>query len=332
MISSDSQLRAKRHLKKLDETCIASIVEIVYEDGTDGQFMTCETPSGKSYKVKNVDKAFIKENFGNGKLVSGNVELSFDLDTMVDESTAEIVSNSLPGFRKKNSKGSKGNRPGRQLQTQVGNCGTYLGGSCAGTRSVLVVRVIAADKSTTKSESQLAESVFENANDSLNLQSWYNQCSYNQLNFVPATDENSLINNGVYTVTVSSKSTEGDLKMNNDIAGALNEDFGVSSPNQIADHVMYCLPAGTMSGIAYANVNNWRSVYSDNWCTYVSAQGKFLRTAFHLGSFYQSLYTKLFTQHPFFWQHMKLATISPWHTVEILLLQVHQQLMEIRVA
>jgi hypothetical protein len=329
MISSDSQLRAKRHLKRLDETCIASIVDIVYEDGTDGQFMTCETPSGKSYKVNNVDKAFIKENFGNGKLVSGNVELSFDLDTMVDESTAEIVSNSLPGFRKKNSKGSKGSRPGRQLQTQVGNCGTYLGGSCAGTRSVLVVRVIAADKSTTKSESQLAESVFENANDSLNLQSWYKQCSYNQLNFVPATGTG--INGGVTTVTVPSSSTDGDSVMNNDIVDALKTKFGVSNPNQIANHVMYCLPAGTMSGIAYANVNNWRSVYSDNWCTYVSAQGKSSTRAFIC---FHQFHTKLMTHSPFFFtlQLMKLATISPWHTVEILLLQVHQQLMEIRVA
>ena len=332
MISSDSQLRAKRHLKKLDETCIASIVDILYEDGTDGQFMTCETPSGKSYKVKNVDKAFIKENFGNGKLVSGNVELSFDLDTMIDESTAEIVSNALPGFRKKNSKGSKGSRLRRQLQTQVGNCGTYLGGSCAGSRSVLVVRVIANGGTTTASESQLSDSIFGTSGDSLNLQSWYNQCSYNQLNFVPATDENSRINNGVYTVTVSSKPSDGDSKMNNDIVAALNEKFDVSSPNQIADHVMYCLPAGTMSGIAYANVNNWRSVYSDNWCTSVSAQGKFLRMAFHPDSFYQSLYTKLFTQHPFFWQHMKLDIICPWPIVEILLHQVHQQLMEIRVA
>ncbi|GFH56169.1 hypothetical protein CTEN210_12645 [Chaetoceros tenuissimus] len=161
---------------------------------------------------------------------------------------------------------------GRRLQTQevVGNCGTYVGGSCAGTRTVLVVRVNAADKSTTADESQLAESIFENRNDSLNLQSWYKQCSYNQLNFEPATGVG--INGGVTTVNVTSSSTDGDSVMNNDIAAALNTKFNVTSPNQIANHIMYCLPPGTMNGIAYANVNNWRSVYSDNWCTYVSAQ------------------------------------------------------------
>ena len=239
-----------------------------YEDGTDDEFMTCETPSGKSYKVKAVDKAFIKKNFGNGEFMSGEAELEFHKDAMIDESTAEIISKSPPGLS------INGDGPyGRQLQTQVGHCGTYLGGSCAGTRSVLVVRVIAVDKTTTASESQLAESVFANQNDSLNLQSWYNQCSYNQLNFVPASGTG--INGGVTTVFVPSSTTDGDSVMNNDIAAALNAKFSVTSPNQIANHVMYCLPAGTMSGIAYANINHWRTVYSDNWCTYVSSQGKF---------------------------------------------------------
>ena len=44
------------------------------------------------------------------------------------------------------------------------------------------------------------------------------------------------------------------------------------SPNQIADHVMYCLPPETMSGIAYAYKNSWNSVYSNQWCNYVSSQ------------------------------------------------------------
>ena len=251
-------------------------MNVQYEDGTDDQFMTCETSSGKSYKVKAADKNFIKNNFGKGKYKSGDVDLTFDEDFIIDEATAEINTKNPPEVVEKKKKFDSGNKYNnneeRELQTQVGNCGTYLGGSCAGTRTVLVVRVIAEDKSTTASETSLAASVFENPNDSLNLQSWYKQCSYNQLNFVPASGTG--INSGVTTVTVPSKSTDGDAKMNNDIVTALNTKFNVSSPNQIANHVMYCLPAGTMSGIAYANVNNWRSVYSDNWCTYVSAQGE----------------------------------------------------------
>lgn len=45
-----------------------------------------------------------------------------------------------------------------------------------------------------------------------------------------------------------------------------------SRPSQIADHVMYCLPPETMSGIAKAYKNSWNSLYSNEWCNYVSAQ------------------------------------------------------------
>ena len=64
----------------------------------------------------------------------------------------------------------------------------------------------------------------------------------------------------------------GDVTMRNAITSELNRLFVFSSPTSLANHVMYCLPPGTMSGIAYAFVNSWMSVYSDQWCTYVSAQ------------------------------------------------------------
>ena len=35
---------------------------------------------------------------------------------------------------------------------------------------------------------------------------------------------------------------------------------------------MYCLPPGTLSGIAYAFINSWMSVYSNEWCNYPSGQ------------------------------------------------------------
>ena len=44
----------------------------------------------------------------------------------------------------------------------------------------------------------------------------------------------------------------------------LSNEFGTAAQT-LADHVMYCLPPGTMGGIAYAGVYSWYSVYSDNW-------------------------------------------------------------------
>jgi len=73
------------------------------------------------------------------------------------------------------------------------------------------------------------------------------------------------VQTGATTVTVSTSTSEGDVVMRNAITAELNSQFGVTSPNQIANHVLYCLPPGSMEGIAYAFIYSWMSVYSDNW-------------------------------------------------------------------
>ena len=75
-------------------------------------------------------------------------------------------------------------------------------------------------------------------------------------------DDKSL---GAVTVTVSLATSDGDGAMRNEITAVLNAKFGVSSPTALANHVMMCMPPGTMSGLAYAYIGGWRSVYSDNW-------------------------------------------------------------------
>ena len=60
--------------------------------------------------------------------------------------------------------------------------------------------------------------------------------------------------------------------MRNAITLKLNEEFGVSRPDQLADHIMYCLPPNTMRSVAYAYINSWNSVFNDEWCLKLSAQ------------------------------------------------------------
>jgi hypothetical protein len=149
-----------------------------------------------------------------------------------------------------------------------------------GDRKILVVRVIADNGSTTAEEDDLVRGVFD---DSVNVATQYRACSHGKLNFIKADNRAPVagknddgvetgISHGVTTVRVRMSTNDGDYGMRNAITAALNENFDVSSPAQLADHVMYCLPAGTMSGIAYAYVDSWMSVYSNEWCGYVSVQ------------------------------------------------------------
>ena len=109
------------------------------------------------------------------------------------------------------------------------------------------------DGTTTASQAELADSVFGNAGDSINVTERYNSCSHGKLTFNAATGTG--ISNGATQVTVAVATSGGDYDMVNAVTAALNSNFGVSNPSQIADNIMYCLPPGTMSGIAYAFFN-----------------------------------------------------------------------------
>ena len=269
-----------------------SVVEVQYADHTiEESYISCEQPDGTSYRVNIPDHVaekakgviFASEHPGQG----AGIGLELPAGSEIDESTATIIvpPGKALGFKNRpahagaNGAGlnsaadiasiANGNRPNRDRRLAV-----------TGTKSVLVVRVIASDASTTDTVERLSDSVFGNnadgnGADAANLASQYDACSHGKLTFVEAPDRTGTdisIVNGATTVTVSTATTEGDGVMNNAIITELNTQFGVSNPTELADHVMHCLPPGTMGGIAYAYLPGTLSVYSDTWCTSLSAQ------------------------------------------------------------
>lgn len=248
----------RKKTKKFNKECTA----IIGDKYPNGRFLQCLTPDGMIYKVDGINDDFIVDNFDNGPFLSGQTKLVFSDKPIVKKFTGTIVSTSLPTLQESTSN--------RVAGMQVSASNRVAGRSTTNTRTVLVVRVIAKDRSTSFSEAALSDKVFGMNGDSVNLKSIYASCSHNALNFEPA--QRSGITNGVVTVSVKKiKTKKGDTKMNNAITSELNRMFGVSSPSQLADHVMYCLPPNTMRGIAYAYINNWLSVYNDDWCTYPSS-------------------------------------------------------------
>jgi hypothetical protein len=143
-----------------------------------------------------------------------------------------------------------------------------------GTKRVLVIRAIAADRSTTASESTLSDDIFGTFGDPVNLRSQYSQCSDGKLQFQPLTTNSLVGSDGVYTVTLPSTFVAGasDGTIRDAMVSKATADLGASL-NTIADYVMLCLPPGTAGGwIAYAYINHWLSVYNDVWCQYPSGQ------------------------------------------------------------
>jgi hypothetical protein len=113
-----------------------------------------------------------------------------------------------------------------------------------GTKTILVVRVEATDRSTTATRAELANDIFGIGGDSVNLRSQYLACSNNQLLFEPASDT-SKIQNGVVSVKVNMKAASANrFTLENAVEDAAA--LVVGSLTQWS-HVMLCLPDGSRS-------------------------------------------------------------------------------------
>jgi hypothetical protein len=147
-----------------------------------------------------------------------------------------------------------------------------------GEKELLVIRIQAADSSTTATKAQLFQDIFD---DKANLSKQLKACSHGKLTMKPATGRN--IDNGVTTIQLNSVVGRTTQAIINEIDSDATSLFG-RALNQF-DHVMMCMPPGTMflNGKGQ-NTDGWHayvpgdhryasfmSVYNDQWCSSVSA-------------------------------------------------------------
>ena len=93
-------------------------------------------------------------------------------------------------------------------------------------------------------------------------------------NLIPTHTLTNSQKTGAITTTISQNvNGVNDGTVRNAVLSALNTQLGEDPCDDIADHVMLCLPPGTNGGwIAYAYINSCVSVYNDDWCMSVSGQ------------------------------------------------------------
>jgi hypothetical protein len=250
--------------KTLTEPCTALVKEIM--SNVDRANLQCLTPSGMLYTIPHVDKEWIQQKQSAEELFSGETMLDIPPNTLIDMETQTLQLDFPPKlvntivvdelFRKR-----------RRLLTRA---------KASGRKTVLVIRVQASNRATSLSETQLASDVFGDNGDVNNLRSQYMACSYNKLELSKAADRNGRstnIRNGVVTIHSGTSTSVGDGNMLNALYTQIRHQFSTDLSN-LADFVMFCLPPGTMDqrDIAYAWMNDYRSVYNDVHCSHVSTQ------------------------------------------------------------
>jgi hypothetical protein len=131
-----------------------------------------------------------------------------------------------------------------------------------GTMKIVVVRITCGSKVVSNSLETIKSDVFS---DAVCLKSQMAACSNGALTIEPGP------NDGAIEVSISDCGSESAAR--NAATSVLTGILG-KSPDSISNtYFMYCMPPGIgWTGIAYAYVNSWLSVYNDKWCGYVSAQ------------------------------------------------------------
>ena len=199
--------------------------------------------------------SFKNRQFAKNQFKSG--ETTLDADVMIDgDSKATIIGGDLVYGQKWN----KDNKDDRHLATTADT-----------TKTVLVIRIDAADFSTTASEQQLSDDIFGTSGDSFNLATGYEECSSNSLKFIAGVTNAGEVQ-GVHTVTLTENVADyTDSQLRTLALDKTTEVYGDLASTY--NHVMVCLPnIPLFGGIAYAYINSWLSVYNDDWCSYPSAQ------------------------------------------------------------
>lgn len=138
-----------------------------------------------------------------------------------------------------------------------------------GIKSLLVLRVHGADSRMSLSQQTLSKRIFgigDNA-PAVNVRSQYNACSFGKFRVVPATGAG--ITDGVATVSIGNVKQRDPFNLEHQAVAVAERKLGVADLEAKFDHVMICLPPGTLyNGVrerwfAYGYINWYRTVYNN---------------------------------------------------------------------
>lgn len=148
-------------------------------------------------------------------------------------------------------------------------------GAKIGTRSLVIIRVTAADASPTYSAADMSDAFFGTHGDPNNLKLRFALCSMNKLLFNPGTGAG--FTDGVTELSITNNIVGNNVhELVSIVTKAIVAKFG-SSLGSSYDHIVYALPRGTTYNaggsngwLAFAYVNHYLAVYNDDNIMYIS--------------------------------------------------------------
>jgi len=135
-----------------------------------------------------------------------------------------------------------------------------------GQKSILFVRVVAADGPPTPSLNDISNKAFGTFGATESFRAGMARCSYNQLLMNPASV--AFASNGVIEISIPQKAKgNSDNTIWNAAHNILMAKLNVNDMSTVVDHLVYCIPGGTtMIAAAIAFIPGYISWYNNEYC------------------------------------------------------------------
>ena len=181
--AADTKLRVGGGHRHIEEDSIVTcphplLAEVAYTNGSDESYIACEQSNGI---INKVDLSYEDVTKHKNDVANGKVDVILPTGSTIDASGTIIPPNGKQcSFKTKTKTGMK------KKNGSITPWGTRRRLSINGTKTVLMVRVNAADVENSHTEEELSDAVFGTNGRSVSLKSQYSACSNGKLNFLPA--------------------------------------------------------------------------------------------------------------------------------------------------
>jgi len=296
--ANTSSSSVRRHLMPTGSECSLYLKDTQWEDGHEDNCWSCELSEEQTIGMEdNLDlsqgyvymldciEGITKETIDKTGAISGAAILK--TDSMIVEQSSEtgemklvVLDDATVEVIKLDETDHRHYKARRELRRQQssGRSGSGEDGSSRnlaagiGTLTTLVVRVIAPNGAKVASRAELQDDFFDGA---VSMKTQYEQCSKDQLTFVPPAQYAST--SGIVDVTIDTNPTNGNQgvlqsKAQNEATRLYGRNGRLEPRFTGYDLVIFCQPPGSGSWVAYAYINGYRSFFNDFWCRRVTAQ------------------------------------------------------------
>lgn len=245
-----------RPLRLQEEPCVLFLKNTLMEDQSNIEEVEChELSTNHVFHICGIDQSVLLAELHSGNITSGQTTLMQEGAHFNDQNaTLEIIPHLVDRIEYEDYKAPLESQ--RPLST-------------TGFKKLVVVRVNAPDGYFRFDERQVSAAWFGGDGDKVNLKSQMQACSFDKIIFNPVTSYPWWDGVGTVNININVKNTDSNVVLNAAISSLTNSIGDL--PSQF-DHVAFCLPRGStttrdgQNWAAFAQHNNWVSVFNDEWC------------------------------------------------------------------